>query len=139
LSLEKDDVSHKMERALSDLQKLEEEIKGKVTALQEAENLIISKERDAAMARCERLRLVAASAREEWSAALEVEDIEEAGNLLAEAEAADSEADKLQEVCNFDGDQFIKVSKQFISVAMASTLMGKQLTEKSTCVETSNE
>lgn len=139
LSLEKDDVSHKMERALSDLQKLEEEIKGKVTVLQEAENLIISKERDAAMARCERLRLVAASAREEWSAALEVEDIEEAGNLLAEAEAADSEADKLQEVCNFDGDQFIKVSKQFISVAMASTLMGKQLTEKSTCVETSNE
>lgn len=139
LSLEKDVVSHNMERVLSDLQKLEEEIKGKVTALQEAESLIISKDRDAAMARCERLRLVAASAREEWSAALEVEDIEEAENLLAEAEAADSEADKLQEACNFDGDQFIKISKQFISVAMASTLMGKQLTEKSTCVQTSNE
>lgn len=139
LSLEKDVVSHNMERVLSDLQKLEEEIKGKVTALQEAESLIISKDRDAAMARCERLRLVAASAREEWSAALEVEDIEEADNLLAEAEAADSEADKLQEACNFDGDQFIKISKQFISVAMASTLMGKQLTEKSTCVQTSNE
>lgn len=139
LSLEKDVVSHNMERVLSDLQKLEEEIKGKVIALQEAESLIISKDRDAAMARCERLRLVAASAREEWSAALEVEDIEEAENLLAEAEAADSEADKLQEACNFDGDQFIKISKQFISVAMASTLMGKQLTEKSTCVQTSNE
>jgi len=139
LSLEKDVVSHNMERVLSDLQKLEEEIKGKVTALQEAESLIISKDRDAAMARCERLRLVAASAREEWSAALEVEDIEEAENLLAEAEAADSEADKLQEACNFDGDQFIKISKQFISVAMASTLMGKQLTEKSTCVQISNE
>lgn len=139
LSLEKDVVSHNMERVLSDLQKLEEEIKGKVTALQEAESLIISKDRDAAMARCERLRLVAASAREEWSAALEVEDIEEAENLLAEAEAADSEADKLQEACNFDGDQFIKISKHFISVAMASTLMGKQLTEKSTCVQTSNE
>lgn len=139
LSLEKDVVSHNMERVLSDLQKLEEEIKGKVTALQEAESLIISKDRDAAMARCERLRLVAASAREEWSAALEVEDIEEAENLLAEAEAADSEADKLQEACNFGGDQFIKISKQFISVAMASTLMGKQLTEKSTCVQTSNE
>lgn len=139
LSSEKDAVSHNMERALSDLQKLEEEIKGKVIALQEAENLIISKDRDAAMARCERLRLVAASAREEWSAALEVEDIEEAENLLAEAEAADSEADKLQEACNFDGDQFIKISKQFISVAMASTLMGKQLAEKSTYVQTSNE
>lgn len=112
LSLENDDVSHKMEGALSDLQKLEEEIKDKVTALQEAENLIISKERDATMARCERLRLVAASAREEWSATLEVEDIEEAGNFLAEAEAAYSKADKIQEVCNFNGDERRKMKQE---------------------------
>ena len=80
--------------------------------MQEAENLIISKERDVAMARCERLRLVVASAREEWSATLEVEDIEEVGNFLADAEAADSKADKLQEVCNFDGDQRRKMKQE---------------------------
>ncbi|XP_057814947.2 uncharacterized protein LOC131028641 isoform X2 [Cryptomeria japonica] len=139
LSIEKDTVTNNMEKALSDLQNLEEEINGKVTALQEAEDLIMVKEREAAKARCERLRLVAASAREEWSTALEVEDLEEAGNLLGEAEAADSEADKLQKACSFDGEQFMKISKQSISVATASTLMGKQLTEKSSCVQTNVE
>ena len=80
--------------------------------MQEADNLIISKERDAAMEKCEKLRLVAASIREEWSATLEVEDIEEAGNLLTEIEVADSKADKLQEVCNFDGDQRRKMKQE---------------------------
>eukprot|EP01018_Ginkgo_biloba_P030560 Gb_17773 [translate_table: standard] len=97
LSLEKDIASSNMERDFTELQALEEEIKFRVTSLNEVETLISSNKREASMTRCERLRLVAAATREECSASLGLEDLEGAKNLLAEVETADSEADKLKE------------------------------------------
>ena len=87
-----------MERAISGLEKLDEEIKDTVNRLQETESLILSKEKEVAMARFQRLLLIAGAATAERIAALELGDLEEANLLLAEAEAADSEAKKLQPI-----------------------------------------
>ncbi|KAK9269895.1 hypothetical protein L1049_025468 [Liquidambar formosana] len=129
LIFEKEDVQIKMERAMLELGKLEEEIKDTINRLQETEGLILSKEKEVAFARFQRLLLIAGAATAERSAALELSDVEEAKLLLAEAEAADSEAKKLQPIYNFREEEFANLPKHFISMELVSNLGGKQLAE----------
>jgi hypothetical protein len=126
-----------MERDISELEKLEEEIQDTVNRLQETESLILSKEKEVAMARFQRLLLIAGAAAEERVAALELGDLEEADLLLAEAEAADSEAKKLQPVYNFKVEEFGNLPKHFISMELVSNLGRKQLAELATDVSPS--
>ncbi|CAL9042100.1 unnamed protein product [Musa banksii] len=122
----KEDLQHKKEKNILHLEKLEEEIKSNVDKIQENEGLILLKEKEAALAGCNRLQLVAAAARAERLAALKMGDLEEGNLLLQEAEAAESEAREIQEVYNFD----VEVDgKNFVSVAFITNLNGDHLTE----------
>jgi hypothetical protein len=67
---------------------------------------LTSKETEAATARCERLRLVAAAARREMDEAAEAEDFEEASSLQTEAETADAEAEQLKGTYQLEGARF---------------------------------
>jgi hypothetical protein len=89
-----------LEKATLELQKLEEDIKDTVNRLQTTEGLILSKEKEAAMTRFQRLLLIAGAATAERFAALEPGDIEETNLLLAEAEAA-NEAKKTSTCMHF--------------------------------------
>ncbi|KAM4122486.1 hypothetical protein ACB094_01G087500 [Castanea mollissima] len=137
LSVEKEGIQIDMERTTSELEKLEEEIKDTVNRLQDTEGLILSKEKEVAMARFQRLLLIAGAATAERNAALEFGDLEEANLLLAEAEAADSEAKKLQPIYNFKVEEFEKLPKHFISMELVSNLGRKQLAELAAAVSSS--
>ncbi|KAA8514714.1 hypothetical protein F0562_017893 [Nyssa sinensis] len=128
LSVEKEGVQIKMEGAMLELGKLEKEICDTVNRLRETEGQISSMEKEVALARFQRLLLIAGAATAERSAALELGDLEEADILLAEAEAADSEARKLQPVYNLK-EESATLAKQFISMELVSNLGGKQLSE----------
>ncbi|XP_075650305.1 uncharacterized protein LOC142620883 [Castanea sativa] len=137
LSVEKEGIQIDMERTTSELEKLEEEIKDTVNRLQDTEGLILSKEKEVAMARFQRLLLIAGAATAERNAALEFGDLEEANLLLAEAEAADSEAKKLQPIYNFKVEEFENLPKHFISMELVSNLGRKQLAELAAAVSSS--
>ncbi|KAM3759000.1 hypothetical protein ACB098_01G087700 [Castanea mollissima] len=137
LSVEKEGIQIDMERTTSELEKLEEKIKDTVNRLQDTEGLILSKEKEVAMARFQRLLLIAGAATAERNAALEFGDLEEANLLLAEAEAADSEAKKLQPIYNFKVEEFEKLPKHFISMELVSNLGRKQLAELAAAVSSS--
>ncbi|ERN11470.1 hypothetical protein AMTR_s00022p00088470 [Amborella trichopoda] len=137
LSLERETIQARVEEASSELDKMEEEIQNTIEKLHEKEVLVLSKEREAAMSRCERLRLVAASSMVEREAALELGDIEEAESLFAEAKAADSEASELLQTFNLEGEKFEKVSKHLVSMAVITSLAGKQLAEKAISIQPS--
>lgn len=111
------------------LEKLEQEIKDTVNKLQEYEGLILSKEREVAMARFERLLLIAGSASAEREAALEFGDLDEANLLLMEAEAADVEAKEMQPLHDFKVEEFVNLPKHFISMELVANLGRKQLAE----------
>lgn len=81
------------------------------------------------MARFQRLILIAGAAKAERSAALELGDPKEADILLTEAEAAESEARKLQPIYEFKEEEFADLPKQYISMELVSSLGGKQLAE----------
>ncbi|PON90604.1 hypothetical protein TorRG33x02_136590 [Trema orientale] len=81
------------------------------------------------MARFKRLLLTAGYAAAERAVALEIVDVEEANLLLAEAEAADSEAKQLQPVYNFKMEEFANLPKHFISMELVANLGKKQLAE----------
>lgn len=129
MTVEKDGIQIDMGRAVLELEKLEEEIKYTVNKLQDYEGLIMSKEREVAMARFERLLLIAGSAAAERTAVLEFGDLEEAKLLLAEAEAADFEAKALQPLYNFKVGEFVNLPKHFISMDLVANLGRKQLAE----------
>ncbi|OMO88954.1 hypothetical protein CCACVL1_08090 [Corchorus capsularis] len=129
LSTEKESVQIEMEKSVLDQGKLEEEIKHTVDKLQEIEGLIVSKEKEVAMARFQRLFLIAGAAKAERSAALELGDLEEANLLLAEADAADSEVKMLQPLYNLKEDEFEDLPKQFISLELVTNLGQKKLAE----------
>lgn len=137
LSVEKEGIQIDMETTNSELEKLEEEIKDTVNRLQDTEGLILSKEKEVAMARFQRLLLIAGAATAERNAALEFGDLEEANLLLAEAEAADSEAKKLQPIYNFKVEEFENLPKHFISMELVSNLGRKQLAELAAVVSSS--
>ncbi|XXG57524.1 hypothetical protein AAC387_Pa03g4657 [Persea americana] len=129
LGTEKEELRDKMEVAIFELDKVETEIKDTVNKLQESERLISSKEKEAAIAGCERLQLVATAAMAERTAALEMGDLEEADILLAEAEAANLEATKLQQAFEFELEEMGRKANYFISMALIANLAGKELAE----------
>ncbi|CAL9075245.1 unnamed protein product [Musa textilis] len=102
LHIEKEDLQHKKEKAVLHLEKLEEEIRGNVERIQKNEELVLLKEKEAALAGCNRLQLVAAAARAQRSVALKMGDLEEGSLLLKEAEAVESKVMELQKVYNLD-------------------------------------
>lgn len=127
MGVEKDSLEIGLQKATSELKKLEEDIKDTVDRLQTTEGLILSKEKEVAMARFQRLLLISGAATAERFAALERGDTNEANLLLAEAEAANDEAKKLQPTYNFK-EEFL-IPKQFIPVELVSNLGRKQLAE----------
>ncbi|XP_041017665.1 DNA ligase 1 [Juglans microcarpa x Juglans regia] len=136
-SVEKEGIQIDMESAVLGLKKLEEEITYTVNRLRETESLILSKEKEVAMARFHRLLLIAGAATAERAAALELGDLEEANLLLAEAETADSEAKKLQPIYNFKVEEFENLPSHFISMELVSKLGRKQLAELAAAVSPS--
>lgn len=129
LMAEKETLQSKSEESSSALLKIEEGIDETTRKLHEFEELVSSKEKEAAVARFQRLGLISATVSCERSAALELGDIEEANILLAEAEAADSEAKKLQSLYNISATEFRSVCERFIPMELVSSLDGKQLEE----------
>ncbi|CAH9114380.1 unnamed protein product [Cuscuta europaea] len=129
LCMEKDGIQTKLEGAESEVKKVEEEICLIVERLQETEEQVSEKERELAMARFQRLILVDRACREERSLALELGDLEEADALLEEAEAAVSEARKLQPIYGFQEEELTTLPKHFISAELVSKLQGRQLAE----------
>lgn len=129
LSNEKEGTQIKLERATMELGKLEEEIKETVDKLQEAEEQILLRERDLAVARLQRLLITASAANAERAAAVELGDHEEADILLAEAKAAEYEAQKLQAVYDLKEEDFGNQPKHLIPMELVYDLSGKQLAE----------
>lgn len=137
LNVEKEGIQNDMEKAILELEKLEQEIKETVNRLQETEGHILSKEKELATARFQRLLLISGIAKAEREAALELGNLEEANLLLAEAEAADSEANKLQPLYDLKVEEVERLPKQFISVELISNLGWKQLEELAALVQPS--
>ncbi|CAM6100318.1 unnamed protein product [Calypogeia fissa] len=106
LNAEKESASAELARFTKELETVEGEAKVKLLAQADLDNLIAAKERDGAMAHCERLRLVAAAARDERDVALELDDFEEAESLDGEAKAADAEAATLQRLYELVGSNY---------------------------------
>ncbi|KAI9118177.1 hypothetical protein K1719_010509 [Acacia pycnantha] len=129
LCVEKEGIQINMDTSTSNLEKLEEEIKATLKQFQETEEMILLKEKELAMARFQGLILTAGTARAEKAAALEMGDVEEANLLLAEAEAADCEAEKLQSTYNIKAEDFTNLQNHFISIDLVSHLGAKQLAE----------
>lgn len=127
LCVEKENIQMGMDTATSNLEKLEEEIKGTLDKLQETEGMILLKEKELAMARYQKLLLTAATARAEKAAAQEMGDVEEANLLLAEAEAADCEAERIRSTYNFKAEDISNLRKDLISMDLVSILDKKQL------------
>ncbi|GAB4834942.1 hypothetical protein Ancab_033208 [Ancistrocladus abbreviatus] len=132
LSTEKESELRKMEEGIVELGTLEEEIKATAAKMQETEGMILLKEKEAALARFQRLRLVASAALAERSAALELDDLKEANILLAEAEASESEAKQLQSVHGISDEDSENRPTHFISMDLVSSLDGAQLAELAT-------
>lgn len=137
LNAEKEGIQNDMEKAILELEKLEQEIKETVNRLQETEGHILSKEKELATARFQRLLLISGIAKAEREAALELGNLEEANLLLGEAEAADSEANKLQPLYDLKVEEVERLPKQFISVELISNLGWKQLEELAALVQPS--
>ncbi|KAK7405818.1 hypothetical protein VNO78_07428 [Psophocarpus tetragonolobus] len=129
LCAEKESIQTDMDTATLNLEKLEEEIGDTLSKLQETEGMILLKEKELAMIRYQKLLLAAATVRAEKAAALEMGDMEEANILLAEAEAADCEAEKLQSTYKFEAEDFMDLRKHLISMDLISHLDQKQLEE----------
>ncbi|BFI28515.1 hypothetical protein MPTK2_2g20280 [Marchantia polymorpha subsp. ruderalis] len=115
LTAEKEAATADMTRMLSELQNVETEADLKLGVLDDMDRLISEKEKEAAISRCERLRLMAAAARMERDAAIELEDFEEAESLDSEAETADLEAEELQRVYELEGGKFEKQSNSLLT------------------------
>lgn len=122
LHADKEQVSSDLNRISSELQKLDKELEIRMGDLSIVDNQLLEKEKEVAMARCERLRLLAAATRDERDAAAELEDFEEAESLHIEAEAADKEADELQKQYGFEGKVYLR--SMSIATKMASNSPG---------------
>ncbi|KAI7740924.1 hypothetical protein M8C21_033051 [Ambrosia artemisiifolia] len=128
LYAEKETLQLKIEEDMTTLKKVEDDINQNVQKLQEKEENISLMEKELETVRYQRLILLAGAATAERSAAMKLGDIEEADILLQEAQAADTEAKKIQpniknEEC--DGE----ILNSFISMELISTLDKNQLAE----------
>lgn len=104
LLLSKEKLVSEVKRVSEGLQRLERELESRMSELLELEGQLQGKEKEAAVARYERLRLLATATRDERDGAVEVEDFEEAKSLDMEADAADREADEVWKEFGLDGD-----------------------------------
>lgn len=129
LSTEKEGLQNQLEKATLDLGTLDEKIKETIDSLQDAENQILLKEREVGVARFQRLLITASSAKAERAAALELGDNEEANLLLAEMEAAELEAGKLQTSYDLKEEDLGNLPKTFVPIELASNLTAKQLAD----------
>lgn len=129
LSVEKEELEINKETAILELKKLEEQICNTIEELQETETQVSEKEKEVAMARFQRLILIADAANAERSAALELGDLEEAEVLLAEAEASSAEARNIQLLYDFRDTDVANLPKHFLPMELVSKLGHKQLAE----------
>ncbi|XP_071923030.1 uncharacterized protein [Coffea arabica] len=129
LSVEREGIGIKMGDAKSQLQQLEEQICNTVNRLEQTESQVLLREKELEMARFQRLNLIAEAATAERFAAIELGDLEEADVLLAEADAAASEARKLLLLRNFRDEDLSDLPKHFVPIELVSKLEGKQLAE----------
>lgn len=133
LGVEKEELQKKMEIAISEIKKVEEEAGSTLQKLQETEMQISSKEKELETTRYQRLILIARAASAERSAAIDVGDLEEADILLAEVEAVVAEAKNLQPD-KFKEEDFSHLQENLISMELISKLDSKQLTELASSV-----
>eukprot|EP00850_Spirogloea_muscicola_P001536 SM000005S17333 [mRNA] locus=s5:1538052:1556080:- [translate_table: standard] len=109
LASEQEAALKEVEDLMREQKQLEEEESQQAAAVEELERELADVDRRAAMARCERLRLVAAAAWAEMADAAEAEDFVEAESLQTEAATADREADGLQQLHNLHGEVYDRV------------------------------
>lgn len=129
LNSEKENMQNKMDNAVINLEKLDGDIKSNVSMMMENEELVLRKEKDAAVASFKRLQLIATAARSERSAALELGDLEEGEFLLKEAEVAEERARELQGTYSLNLEDHGNTSKYFSPVVLISKFSGHSLTE----------
>ncbi|CAH8272171.1 unnamed protein product [Arabidopsis lyrata] len=139
LNLEKDKIQMETGKANAELEKAEHEIEETIKRLQEIERLILSKEKELAISRFQRLRIDSGTAKAERSAALELSDLEEANLLLEEAQEAESEAEKLKLTCGLKEEEEkeedeAKSYEVFVSMELIATVGLKKLQELAECV-----
>ncbi|KAK3443931.1 hypothetical protein EUGRSUZ_B03972 [Eucalyptus grandis] len=101
----------------------------KLESLESLKKKLKKLERDLAVARLQRLLITASAANAERAAAVELGDHEEADILLAEAKAAEYEAQKLQAVYDLKEEDFGNQPKHLIPMELVYDLSGKQLAE----------
>ncbi|CAM6061728.1 unnamed protein product [Sphagnum tenellum] len=124
LMAEKEDLTGNIGQISSRIHALEEEGVAKGDALAEMDELVAVKEKEGAVARCERLRLLATAARHERDAAIDLDDLQEAENLEIEVEAAEQEADELQRLFNLEEQKYARV------VEIPASGMGSKMREQ---------
>ncbi|CAK9189073.1 unnamed protein product [Sphagnum troendelagicum] len=124
LMAEKEDLTGNIAQISSRIHALEEEGVAKGDALAEMDELVAVKEKEGAVARCERLRLLATAARHERDAAIDLDDLQEAENLEIEVEAAEQEADELQRLFNLEEQKYARV------VEIPASGMGSKMREQ---------
>ncbi|PKU63666.1 hypothetical protein MA16_Dca022516 [Dendrobium catenatum] len=129
LNSEKESMQNKMDQAVLNLEKLDGDIKSNISMMQENEELVLLKEKEAAVATFKRLQLIAAAARSERSAALELGDLEESEFLLKEAEAAEERAGELQGTYSLNPEDHGNTQKYFSPVALITKISGHSLAE----------
>ncbi|CAL9231493.1 unnamed protein product [Arabidopsis halleri] len=133
LNVEKDKIQMETGKANAELEKAEHEIEETIKRLQEIERLILSKEKELAISRFQRLRIDSGIAKAERSAALELSDLEEAKLLLEEAQEAESEAEKLKLTCGLkeeeEEEEEAKSYEVFVSMELIATVGLKKLQE----------
>ncbi|KAG7603400.1 hypothetical protein AtNW77_Chr5g0109611 [Arabidopsis thaliana] len=133
LNLEKDKTQMETGKANAELEKAEHEIEETIKRLQEIEKLILSKEKELAISRFQRLRIDSGTAKAERSAALELSDLEEANLLLEEAQEAESEAEKLKLTGGLkeeeEEEEKAKSNEVFVSMELIATVGLKKLQE----------
>ncbi|CAI9296279.1 unnamed protein product [Lactuca saligna] len=117
LNLEKETLQTKIEEAVSELKKIEDDISESVERLKEKEEKILNMEKELEMVRHQRLLLVGNGARGDRLAAMEFGDVEEGEILLKEAEAR-----KIEGNCG-------KEESVVISMELVSSLDRNQLAE----------
>jgi hypothetical protein len=117
LNGEKEAATADRARIGKELETVEGEAEANQIALKELDDLVKTKEKEGAMAVCERLRLVAAASREERDVAVELDDLEEAESLEAEAKAAAAEAEALQKLYQLVGSEYDSPNSRSAEVA----------------------
>ncbi|KAJ0866331.1 putative UVR domain-containing protein [Helianthus annuus] len=128
LYVEKETLQLKIDEDTTALKKIEDDINHNVQKLQEKEENIALTEKELETVRYQRLILLVGAATAEQSAAMKLGDVEEADILRQEAQAADSEAKKIQP--DSKNEKFdSKILNSFISMELVSTLDKNQLAE----------